>query len=448
MNPAIEGKNARGKELDVGMTHDETRVAPFKGVRYNQDVVGDLDKVVCPPYDVISPLDRIYYHNLSPYNFVRLALGEEFESDNEVDNRFTRAGKYLDSWLADRVMVEEALPAMYSYRQDFTRDNSELCVTGIICAVKLHEYVDQVILPHENTLARPKSQLKELIQNVRANLDSVYGLYEDAEHKIESILDVHMTDSPVYDVIDKECVRHRLWVISDVSYIDKIVEFFANKQIAIADGHHRYETALAYSKEVRAQSGQPDNTPLNSDYTLMTLANVFQPDLTVLPTHRVMHGISAEALLHLSNGLAQNFEAKASSRKTITNDMIENQAIGVYINGYAFVISLKDDVITGIEGCEASQSLEVNVLHKLILEGLLGLTSDDIRKQTNVFYTREATEALERVDSGQAQIAFLLNPVGVKPVMDIAAAGEKMPQKSTYFYPKLLSGLVLRLLER
>lgn len=430
------------------MTLQEKRVIPFKGIRYNNAVTGDMNKVVCPPYDVISPEDRQYYHELSPYNFVRLVLGEEFETDNETDNRFTRAGGYLGKWLAEEAMVEEPSPAMYVYRQDFVRNDAQLSVIGLICAVKLHEYSDQVILPHENTLAKPKSQLKDLIRNVKANLDSVYGLYEDQEGKIQGILDCVMGDDPVCDVVDKDGVGHRLWKISDTNDLEAISQFFMDKQIAIADGHHRYETALAYSKEARNALAPNTDVPLASDYTLMTLANVYQEDLTVLPTHRVMSSLPPEALLNLSKGLAVNFEAKPSSRKNIMNDMHKHNAIGVYINGYAFVVSLKEGVKTGIEGCEASQSLEVNVLHKLILEDLLGLTTEDMRNQTYVMYTRDANEALQHVDDGRAQIAFLLNPVSVKSIMDIASAGEKMPQKSTYFYPKLLSGMVLRLLER
>jgi uncharacterized protein (DUF1015 family) len=431
------------------MALQETRVAPFKGVRYNTSVVGDLATVVCPPYDVISPEDRRHYHNINPYNFVRLVLGEEFETDSSDDNRFSRAGKYLNSWIEADAMREESSPAMYVYRQDFTRDDAQLCVLGLICAVKLHEYADQVILPHENTLAKPKSQLIELIRNVRANLDSVYGLYEDPDGNVQPILDNTMSETPVFDIIDKDNVRHRLWSISDSASLDDIVSFFSDKQIAIADGHHRYETALAYSKEARAALSQQDkDIPLASDYTLMTLANVYQKDLTVLPTHRVMFGLTAESLVRLSAGLSNFFVAQTSKPETIVQDMAREQAIGVHLGSNSFTLKLKEGVETGIEGCEASQSLEVNILHKLILEDLLGLTVEDMRNQTNVTYTRDAAEAIERVDSYQAQIAFLLNPVGVKPIMDIAAAGEKMPQKSTYFYPKLISGLVLRLLER
>lgn len=431
------------------MALQETRVAPFMGVRYNAAIVGDMDTVVCPPYDVISPEDRIHYHNINPFNFVRLILGEEFENDTHIKNRFSRAGEYLDNWIETGVLTEEASPAMYVYRQDFTRDNAQLCVMGLICAVKLHEYTDQVILPHENTLAKPKSQLKELIRNVRANLDSIYGLYEDPNESIQPILDDAVSESPICDVVDKDKVRHRLWAISDASSLDRIVEFFADKQIAIADGHHRYETALAYSKDARALLSQSDqDTPLESDYTLMTLANVYQEDLTVLPTHRVMFGLTAEALVRLSAGLWDSFDAEASTRETVVQDMARIQGIGAHLGGNSFVIKLKEGIDAGIEGCEASQTLEVNILHKLILNDLLGLTVEDMRNQTNVMYTRDSNEAIDLVDSHQAQIAFLLNPVGVKPVMDIASAGEKMPQKSTYFYPKLISGFVLRLLER
>lgn len=431
------------------MTHPTSRVSPFRGVRYNSEVVNDLNQVVCPPYDVISPEDRVYYHKIHDCNFVRLVLGEEFESDSSNDNRFTRARSYLDKWLADGALCQDDSPAMYVYRQDFNRDETALSITGLICAVKMHEYQDNVILPHENTLARPKSQLAELIRQVKANLDSVYGLYEDPKGDVQHIIDKVTSGIPAIDVTDKDGVQHRVWIITDTAELAGIVTFFEDKQIAIADGHHRYETTLAYSKEAR--ESLPENKrsqPLESDYVLMTLANVYQDDLTVLPTHRVMFGLSDESLADFNGKLNKKFNVTDTTREKIVQDMAENQAIGVYLKNRAFIILPKDGVKDAIPGCDASKNLEVNVLHRLVIEELLGLSNEDMRNQTNVFYTRDVDEAVDAVDSGKAQLAFLLNPVGVKAVMDIASAGEKMPQKSTYFYPKLLSGMVLRLLER
>lgn len=433
------------------MESDKLRVVPFAGTRYNPEVIGDMNKVVCPPYDVISPEDRVYYHSISPYNFVRLILGEEHPEDTSEDNRFTRARSSLDNWLKESVMISENAPAMYVYRQDFTRDSKDLSVCGLIAAVRLHEYADQVILPHENTLAKPKSQLKQLLESVEANLDSVYGLYEDPEGVVQTTLEACMSTTPVYDVLDKESVRHRLWLLSDSDSLEDVMQFFADKQIAIADGHHRYETALAYSKDARARLNEPQTDKLRaSDYTLMTLANVYQPDLTVLPTHRVMFGLNQQMVDSLPEALETDFDVCACTVDSLSDDMQRTNAIGMYLgtNKPAYTLKHKEGAETGIKGCEASRQLEVNILHKLVLERLLGLNDQDMRDQTNVIYTRDVAEALELVDSDRAQVAFLLNAVGVKPIMDIAAAGEKMPQKSTYFYPKLLSGLVLRLLER
>ncbi|MCL5105390.1 MAG: DUF1015 domain-containing protein [Armatimonadetes bacterium] len=416
-------------------------IAAFKGIRYNESAVGSLDKVTSPPYDIISPEDRVYYHKLHPNNFVRLILGEEFEGDNESDNRFTRAKRYLDQWLKDGVLVQDNEPSIYIYEQHFERDGSRV-VRGITCAVKIHPYSDKVILPHENTLAKPKSQLGRLIREAKANLDCVYGLYADEAGVLDEVMARAMSQAPVADVRDKDEVRHILWALSDPTEIAAIVDYLKDKPIAIADGHHRYETALAYRDEMREKSGGGEELP--SDYTLMTIANVYQKDMTIFPTHRVLANIAAELLGGLDGKLTELFEVCESSRESLLPDMTRLGAIGMYRKCDARTLKLKADPGSLLSGSEASRKLELNVLHKLILEPALGIDDDKLRNQTHIIYTRTADEAMDLVDSGERQIAFLLNHIAVKSVLDVASAGEKMPQKATYFYPKLLSGLVLR----
>ncbi|MCL5104573.1 MAG: DUF1015 domain-containing protein [Armatimonadetes bacterium] len=418
-------------------------IAAFKGIRYNETEVGSLDKVTSPPYDIISPEDRAYYHRLHPNNFVRLILGEEFESDNESDNRFTRAKAYLDQWLRDGVLIQDAEPSIYIYEQQFERDGKRV-VRGITCAVKIHDYADKVILPHENTLAKPKSQLGQLIREAKANLDCVYGLYADEHGALDDVMARAMGSPSVADVHDKDGVRHILWALSDASDVAVIVDYMKDKPIAIADGHHRYETALGYRDEMREKSGGSGELP--SDYTLMTIANVYQEDMTIFPTHRVLANIPAELLDSLDRMLSNLFESAPSSRGSILSDMARLGAIGVYRKGEARTLKLKAAPGSLLSGSEASRKLELNVLHKLILEPALGIDDEKLRNQTHIIYTRSADEAMDLVDSGERQIAFLLNHIAVKSVLDVASAGEKMPQKATYFYPKLLSGLMLRLL--
>ncbi len=419
-----------------------TEVAPFRGIRYDQSVVGDIGKVVCPPYDIIPSQDRVHYHQLHPNNFVRLILGEEFDSDDDSSNRFTRARDYLGKWIQDGVLKQDPEPAIYVYQQQFERDGQISTVRGFTCAVKLHDYRDRVILPHENTLARPKSQLAALIRETRANLDSIYGLYADEKGVLNEVMDSAARAEPAVDTRDKNGVRHALWVVSDPREIDKVVEYLADKPIAIADGHHRYETALKYCKEMRKQSG--GEAGLASDYTIMTVVNVYNKEMTIFPTHRVLDNLSADVLAGLEKNLGELFEIGESSKEGLLSDMARAKAIGMYGNGVAKILKLRPGAETLLVGSESSRHLELNVLHSLVLERSLGIDEDKLRNQTHILYTRDSHEAMDLVDSGQKQMAFLLNHIDVKSVLDVASAGEKMPQKATYFYPKLLSGLVMR----
>ncbi len=420
-------------------------IKAFAGIRYDKEKVGDISLVVSPPYDVISPTDRIYYHNIHPNNFIRLILGEEFDTDNDKENRFTRASDYLNRWMEDGILVRDVKPGIYVYRQFFERDGSIKTVRGFICIVKLHKYEDNVILPHENTLAKPKSQLIELIRNTKCNLDSVYGLYADKSGAIDEILNRAELQQALVDIVDKDNVRHVLWLVDNQGDIDLISNALLDKQIAIADGHHRYETALAYRDEIRASN--PGSSELASDYTLMTLINVYEPDMTIFPTHRVIANIDENLLMKLDSSISDKFELYDSARHTIKEDMARLGGIGLYRNGSATVLVPKENARDMISGSEASRELELNVLHSVILEPLLGIDKDKLRNQSHIFYTRSEDEAFELVDSGNWQMAFLLNNIDVKAVLDIASAGDRMPQKATYFYPKLLSGLVLRAMD-
>ncbi|MCE5323128.1 DUF1015 domain-containing protein [bacterium] len=419
-------------------------ISPFKGIRYNKKSV-DLNKVTCPPYDVISPEEKQRYLNLDPYNFVRLILGEDHNTDNDVDNRFIRARSYLEDWLEKGVLVQDNEPSIYIYKQEFERGGRLCTVCGLTLAVKLHDYEDGVILPHENTLAKPKSHLVPLLSTTRTNLDSVYGLYADEHGLLDDMMKSVMSSEPDEDVRDIDGVRHLLWVMSDPTEIRKVADFIKDQPIAIADGHHRYETALAYSKESRKGSCCcAGKCELASDYVLMTIANVYQKDMTIFPTHRVVDNLSDDFLTGLDNRLTELFDVEESTKSRLIDDMSSRGAIGIYRPGRAVTIKLKGNTGTLLEGSDASRNLELNVLHKLVLERMLGIDKDKLRDQTHIVYTRDADEAIDMVDSGRKQMAFLLNNIDVRAVLDIASAGEKMPQKATYFYPKLLSGLVLR----
>lgn len=421
-------------------------IRAFRAIRYDEGVVGDLSKVASPPYDVISPEDRAYYHKLHPNNFVRLVLGEEFGSDSETDNRFTRANGYLRDWIASGAMKQDPNPAIYVYQQIFEIDGQQKTVRGFTCAVKLASYDENVILPHEQTLARPKSDLAVLIRQVKANLDSVYALYADPDGKLDAVMDRAMAGTPASEAVDKNGVINRLWAVTDESEIETARAFLVDKQIAIADGHHRYETALAYRNELHESTGCACGE-CEFDYAMMTLVNVYEPGMTIYPTHRVLANLPKEALDSLDDSLVESFEVAASSKGKLIEHMAREGAIGMYHTGGAMLLKPRPGVESQIDGSEASRKLELNVLHKLILEKHLGIGAEKLRNQEHIIYTRDPEEAFKLVDSGERQIAFLLNHIPVKAVLDVASAGEKMPQKATYFYPKLLSGLAVRKLD-
>ena len=422
------------------------RIKPFAAIRYDTAVVGELSKVTSPPYDIISPEDRAYYHKLHPNNFVRLVLGEEFPTDNESDNRFTRAKRYLDEWIATGALKQDSQPAIYVYQQIFESNGERKSVRGFTCAVKLADYSEKVILPHEWTLARPKSDLAVLIRQVKANLDCVYGLYADPDRVLDAVMDKAMAGEPIEEAVDKNGVINKIWAVTDVAQIEKIQSFVADKQVAIADGHHRYETALAYRDQLRETTGCACGE-CEFDYALMTLINVYEKDMTIYPTHRVLADLSEDALAGLDETLKEDFEVKASTKETLIEDMACEGAIGMYRPGKAAILKPKPGIESMLPGAEPSRRLELAKLHKLILEKRLGIDDEKLRNQAHITYTRDANEAFGLVDSGERQIAFLVNRIPVKAVLDIAAAGEKMPQKATYFHPKLLSGLALRKLD-
>lgn len=419
------------------------QIKPFAAIRYDTTVVGELSKVTSPPYDIISPEDRVYYHRLHPNNFVRLVLGEDFATDSESDNRFTRAKHYLEEWLANGALKQDNTAAIYVYQQTFESDKKRKSVRGFTCAVKLADYSENVILPHEWTLARPKSDLAVLIRQVNANLDCVYGLYADPDSMLNAVMDKAMAGKTIQEAVDKDGVISKFWAVTDAEEIEKVVSFMADKQIAIADGHHRYETALAYRDELRKTTGC-DCSECEFDYAMMTLINVYEKDMTVYPTHRVLANLSKDALEGLDESLKEHFELIASSKETLIDDMAREGAIGMYRPGKAAILVAKPEIESLLSGAEPIKKLELTKLHKLILEKQLGIDEEKLRNQAHIIYTRDAGEAFDLVDSGQRQIAFFVNHIPVKAVLDIAAAGEKMPQKATYFYPKLLSGLALR----
>ena len=441
-------------------------IRPFHALRYNLQRV-PAAQVVTQPYDKITPAMQERYYAASPYNLVRIILGRRQETDNTVENVYTRAAECAGAWRQAGILQLDAAPSIYRYTQTFkapsginealTRGDSVTATTtpeapfierkGFIALGRVEDYSAKVVYRHEQTLAKPKADRLDLLRATRAHFEQLFLLYEDSG-EIDSRL--VGSDKPAIDVTDEYGVAHRVSQISAPETIKAVQDLMRDKKLVIADGHHRYETALNFRNECRGKSGSsmPD-APY--EFVMMTFVNINDAGLLVLPTHRVVHSLKAfsvEAFQKAAHELFEVEEVEAELDAARAIALLEQRghsgtALLAVASNRAFLLhSLKPAGAKLLAGLSPrQQSLDVVQLHKGLLEGVLQLSEESIRNQQNLSYLREASEALLQVRNGLADIAFLMNPCPVKTVWDVAMAGEVMPQKSTDFYPKLLSGL-------
>lgn len=436
-------------------------IFPFRAVRYDAQRVA-LEKVLTQPYDKITPEMQERYYAASPYNLVSIEKGKALATDSAAENVYTRAAKNFEEWLRDGVLVQDAEPAIYAYFQHYTLTgtNHQLERRGFIALGRLADYGKGIVFRHEQTLTGPKADRLELLRQTRCQTGQLFLLYDDPSKRIDTILKEAAKAQPTAEMRDEYDVQHRLWMISDAASIRKITESMAAKKLVIADGHHRYETALAYRDECRVKAGRIDpDAPYET--AMWTCFNVNQDGLTILPTHRLVRdvaGFSVEKFLKAAsayfNWYAYPF-ASASDREErfaeFRHDWERRGRAGHAIGFYAGENRFHLLVLRNTAELErllpdispAQRQLDVVLLHRLLLHKCLGITAEKVTAETNVSYEREMERAVAAVDEKKAQIAFLLNPVRVKTVMEIALGGDVMPQKSTDFYPKLLSGLCI-----
>jgi len=425
-------------------------ILPFRALRYDLQQV-DAAQVVTQPYDKITPAMQERYYAASPYNLVRIILGRSQRADDAAQNVYTRAARYSHDWRAQGILRQDPQPSLYAYTQSFTApsgDRSER--QGFIALGRVEDYSAKVVFRHEQTLAKPKADRLDLLRATRVHYEQLFLLYEDSD-EIDSALVPALQASPTIAVADEYGVAHRVWQISDPGLIARVQEKMCDKKLVIADGHHRYETALNFRDECRAAAGGKRDPQAPYEYVMMTFVNMNDPGLLILPTHRVVHSLgsfSAEGFYHSSRALFAVEEIDAALDGTRTTALLrERGSAGIALLAVAanraFLLhsptSKAAQLLAGLS--VRQQSLDVVLLHKCVLEGVLKLSQESIRNQQNLSYLREASEALEQVHKGAANIAFLMNPCCVEQVRDVALAGEVMPQKSTDFYPKLLSGL-------
>jgi len=438
---------------------------PFRAVRHDAKRIA-LENVLTQPYDKITAEMQERYYAASPYNLISIEKGKSFPSDSAEDNVYARGSRKLAEWLADGVLIQDAEPAIYAYFQNYTLPgtgpgtNQRLERRGFIALGRLADYNEGVVFRHEHTLTAPKADRLELLRQTRCQTGQLFLLYSDPARQVDAILEDATKSQPTAEMRDEYDVQHRLWAISDAARVRKIVESMADKQLIIADGHHRYETALTYRNERRAQNGRIDpEAPYEK--AMWTCFNTHQEGLTILPTHRVVRdiaGFSIEKFLQTAseyfNWYAYPFAAASERDENFAEFKHDLQrrgkaghCIGVYAgNGAFYLLVLRNNaelerLLPDIS--PAQRQLDVVLLHRLLLHKCLGITAEKVKAETNVTYEREMEKAIDAVDRGAAQVAFLLNPVRVAQVAEIALAGDVMPQKSTDFYPKLLSGLCI-----
>jgi uncharacterized protein (DUF1015 family) len=441
-------------------------IRAFQALRYNLQRVAAA-QVVTQPYDKITPAMQEKYYAASPYNLVRIILGRRQESDNTVENVYTRAAECAREWRREDILQRDAAPSIYRYTQTFKppsgmnntpmRGDSATAAAapgpplferkGFIALGRIEDYSARVVFRHEQTLAKPKADRLDLLRATRTHFEQLFLLYEDSG-EIDSRL--VGSDKPTIDVTDEYGVAHRVWQISDAATIKAVRDQMRDKKLVIADGHHRYETALNFRNECREKTGSA-NSEAPYEFVMMTFVNMNDAGLLVLPTHRVvhsLHGFAVDQFQKASYELFEVEEVEAGLDAARATALLQERgrsgtALLAVARNRAFLLhSLKPAGVKLLAGLSSRQrSLDVVQLHKCLLEGVLRLSEESIRNQQNLSYLREASEALLQVRKGEADIAFLMNPCPVKTVWDVALAGEVMPQKSTDFYPKLLSGL-------
>jgi uncharacterized protein (DUF1015 family) len=438
-------------------------IYPFRAWRYNPASVR-LDDVVTQPYDKISPAMQQAYYQRSPFNLVRIILGlpELFDAEGK-ESVYSRAGRDFRAWREQGILIQEKSPCVFAYAQSFlvpgTGQTKER--RGFIALGKLHEYSEQVVFRHEQTLSKPKSDRLNLLKATRAHFGQIFMLYSDPAASVERLL--FDSAGPVdAEVADEYGVLHQIWRINDPAALRLLVAAMRDKKLIIADGHHRYETALAYAKE-HAPASQPHfesnfshlpHPPYPEAAAMMTFVNMDSEGLVILPTHRVLHSLAGFDPDPFFNRAGEFFavERLPQSEAPQMIDALRRQQGTAFVaatrRGDFLLKSRPEPVSRALEELpERQRRLDLSHLHTIVLERLLGLDPEKIREQTNVRYLRDAADAVEQVRTGEADIAFLTNPVTMEQLKEVAFAGEVMPQKSTDFYPKLLSGLAIYALD-
>lgn len=430
-------------------------IKPFRAFRFDGSVTGDAGKCIAPPYDVIDAKLQQELYDVNPYNVVRAILGKTQSADTESENQYTRARTYLDKTVADGALKQDPKEAIYAYVQDFAIGEKTYRRSGIIALGKIEPF-GKGVQPHEKTLDGPKADRLRLSRATAAQFGQIFMLYDDPQKTAEAVIAQAVSKPAAMDTMDSENVRHRIYLIDHPQQIRIFAQMIQTQKTVIADGHHRYETALNYWK----QTGRPE-----AQYLMMTFVNMRNEGLVIQPTHRLIADVKGFSLSKLVASLSEfevqkyTFSDAASKNKAKTEmfaamkqlDQKGKNVFGIYAADSAFyTATLKDakamKAVAPSMG-DAARGLDVNVLHLLILEKHLGIGDKQLAAESNIEYIKDIGDAIDKsiskVDSGTCQAVFFVNPTRIDQVQAVAAAGEKMPQKSTFFYPKVFSGVTI-----
>jgi uncharacterized protein (DUF1015 family) len=436
-------------------------IQPFRAFRFDPRRVA-LQNVLTQPYDKITPAMQERYYGASPYNLIAVEKGRVSPDDSVENSVYTRAAAKLREWIAEKIVVQDGEPSIYVYSQEFLVPGTKTRRTriGFIALVRLQDYADGVVFRHERTLSAPKADRIELLRQMRAQTGQLFLLYDDPSLQIDRSLEEASRAAEPLEMTDEYGVIHRLWPVSDAGFIERVRSAMAPQKLIIADGHHRYETALHLRNEFRERQGKIDPIAA-SEFAMATFVNTHSAGLVILPTHRLVGNLANFDFERFRKDLQPYFDwysypfendrARAAAHAEFVRDLSGHhgrRAIGVYpwaAEGarafYLFMLRREADLESLLpDQTESQRGLDVVLLHRLILEKGLGITAEAVASEKNITYEREMDTALAAVDSGKAQIAFLLNPVRIEQVAEIALGGDVLPQKSTDFYPKLLSG--------
>lgn len=436
-------------------------IHPFRGVLYNPECIADMSEVVTPPYDVISPKEQEAFYQRHANNVIRLILGKTQPGDEGPSDVHTRAANYFNQWMETGILVQDDTPAFYVTSVTFNMGDQHVVRYGVIGCVRLEPFEKGIVLPHERTFSKVKTERLQLMQACHTNFSPIFGLYADDKGILNQLVAASRSQSPDLDFIDNQGLGHKLWRITDKQIQTQVISAFKDQCIYIADGHHRYETALNYRNWVKENSPAfEENHPAN--FVMMSLSSMKDPGMVIFPAHRLLKELPVDAMDSLVDKAKAYFEVLSYSTESGLSEALstfdaalaanaDHNAIGLYIKGQNAlnVLILKDGIMKEMfadEFPEALRDLDVTVLTRLLMMEVLGFDQNRLDDAAKIGYATTTLAAVQAVQEDQADVAFILNPTKIEQVQRVSRLGLIMPRKSTYFYPKVGSGMVINLL--